>query len=82
MAKKKSIGMVVKSKQAESVRRFLLNNDLLRNDLKIYKDNSFVYLPIKEIAKKIGSYNILFKKFEVIEKKPISYKDIVYFLII
>ena len=77
MTKEKTIAIEVKLKQAEIVRRFLSNNDLLRNDLKIYKKKSFVYLPIKGISKKISSYNILSKEFDVIEKKPKSYKEIV-----
>jgi len=64
-------------RQAEKVRKFLYENNILRTDLKISKDDSFIYLPVKKISKELNYYTTIEKEFEKREKKPKSYKEIV-----
>ncbi|ENO11808.1 hypothetical protein MBGDC06_00197 [Thermoplasmatales archaeon SCGC AB-539-C06] len=45
---RKTIGLCVPLKQAENMRIFLLKNNLLRKDLKLDKDNKFMYFPVKK----------------------------------
>lgn len=63
--------------QAEKVRKYLSENNILRTDLKISKDDSFIYFPIKEISKELNSYTTIEREFEKRETKPKSYKEIV-----
>ena len=77
MITKKATGILVKLKQAEKVRKYLFENKLLRTDMKISKDDSFIYLPVKEVSKEMKSYSIIEKEFEMKETKPRTYKEIV-----
>jgi len=76
MIKKTNLGIYVSLKQAESMHRFLLKNNLLRNDLKIVKDKKRIYFPVTDIPKSLISYKIV-KEFENRLTKPKSYKEIV-----
>jgi len=72
-----AIGVQARLKQAEKVRKYLSENNILRTDLKITKDDSFIYFPVKEISKELNSYTTIEREFEKREKKPKSYKEIV-----
>ena len=72
-----AIGICVKLEQAEKVRRYLSEKKLLRDDLKITKDNEFVYLPIKSITKELDSHKLIKRDFEKRDTKTKSYKEIV-----
>ena len=72
-----AIGVQVGLRQAEKARRYLSENNLLRKDLKVSKDNSFIYFPVKEASHISNSYKIIEKEFETNELKPKSYKEIV-----
>ena len=72
-----SIGVQAGLRQAEKARKYLSENNLLRKDLKVSKDNSSIYFPVKEALHILNSYKIIEKEFEINEKKPKSYKEIV-----
>ena len=77
----KTIGIKVPLKQAEKIRKYLSENNLLRTDLKINKDKIFIHFPIKKIPKEIGydTFKVIKKEFEKYEAKPRSYKDVISF---
>jgi len=77
MGTRTSIGLQAELKQAEKTRKYLSENNLLRKDLKVSKDNSFIYFPVKEALRMSNSYKIIEKEFEINEIKPKSYKEIV-----
>jgi tRNA (guanine37-N1)-methyltransferase len=75
----RTIGIKTPLKRAEKIRRYLSENNLLRTDLKINKDKTFIYFPIKKIPKEIGcdTFKVIKKEFEKYETKPRSYKEII-----
>lgn len=75
MENKKSTGICVHLKDAEKTRRYLYEKNLIRKDLKIEKDEHFIYFPVKSTPKKINSYKVIKKEFVKIVKKPTSYKE-------
>ena len=77
MVKKKAPGICVQLSQAEPVRRYLFERQLLREDLAIKKDEDFIYFPVKEITEDLRSYTIVTASFEEKEIKPRFYKDLV-----
>jgi len=72
-----AIGVQARLRQAEKARKYLSENNLLRKGLKVSKDNSFIYFPVKEAPQISNSYKIIEKEFEINEIKPKSYKEIV-----
>lgn len=70
----KSNAIRVKLQNAERIRRKLVEKNLLKKDLKIKKDDIYIYFPIKKNTK-FQSYEILPVDFEKITKKPRSYKE-------
>ena len=64
-------------KKAEKVRRRLLSSGHLRTDLKIKKDDIYVYLPLKNGNLPLNNFYILTKNFEKHKEKPRSYKEII-----
>lgn len=69
-------GLCIPLKEAEKIRKYLIKNNLLRNDLKIYKDNRFVYLPVKNIPEIDNiNFQVCKKKFKQYKLKPKLYKD-------
>ena len=63
-------------KDGEKVRRYLKVNNLLRDNLKISKDDKYIYFPIiKKINKIKIKYEIKNKTFEKKSKKDIYYKE-------
>ena len=77
MNSKTTNAICVQLQQAETIRRYLFDNNILRNDLKIKKDNNYVYFPIKCIPKTLKSYKIINSEFEKRTTKPTIYKEIV-----
>ena len=76
MIKKISKCVYIPLKDGEKVKRFLKDNNLLRKDLKINKDNKYIYFQIINRFKNIRTkYNIKNKIFEKKSKKSIYYKE-------
>jgi len=77
MKAEKTIGICVPLEQAETIRKYLIENNLLRTDLKINKDKTYIYIPIKKIPKKTkhDTFKIIKKRFEKHHIKPRSYKE-------
>jgi len=76
MVNKNSKCVYVPLKDGEKVRRYLKDNNFLRNDLKINKDTKYIYFPIIDKINKITiKYKIKNKKFEKKSKKDIYYKE-------
>ena len=76
MIKKISKCVYIPLKDGEKVKRFLKDNNLIRKDLKINKDNKYIYFPIINRFKNIRTkYNIKNKIFEKKSKKSIYYKE-------
>jgi tRNA (guanine37-N1)-methyltransferase len=76
MKSEKSLGLLVPSKKAETVRRYLLKHNLLRKDLQIHRESAFVYLPIQKISAFMKSYEIGQQTFLKKEQRPSSYKEL------
>lgn len=72
----KKKGIKIKKENAERFRKYLIEQNLLIKDLKINKNEEFVYFPIKYYPKKISSFEPVKMEFEKIKEKPKSYKDI------
>lgn len=72
----KAIGIQIKLKQAEEIRKYLSNKNLIRKDLKIKRDNEFVYIPVDKIPKELSSYKYKENEFEKIKIEPKSYKEL------
>lgn len=75
--RKKAFGVGVRLNDAESVRRYLKEKKLLRDDLKITKDDECIYFPVVKIPAELRKYKQVIKLFEERKIKPRSYKDIV-----
>jgi tRNA (guanine37-N1)-methyltransferase len=71
-----SKGISVELKQAEKIRKYLSENNLVRKDLKIRKDDRFIYFPVEKITRELNSYKIIERNFEEIKTEPKSYKEI------
>ena len=69
-------GIQVKLDQAEKVRKYLFEKNLIRNDFKIERDDKFVYFPVKKITDELDSYKSVEKNFKKINKNLKSYKEI------
>ncbi len=72
-----AIGIKIKLEQAEKIRRYLFEKNLIRMDLKIKKDDKFIYIPVEKIPKKLSSYKFIENEFEKVKTEPKSYKEIV-----
>jgi tRNA (guanine37-N1)-methyltransferase len=75
MEREVSTGICVHLKNAEKTRKYLSGKNLVRNDLKIEKDEYFIYFPVKNIPEEINTYKVIKKEFVKKEKKPTSYKE-------
>ncbi len=76
MTKKKTKAVRVPLCEAEPVRRYLRERDLLRDDVQIRKEKTSIYFPIKDTEAKLPSYQIVIESFEIRTKIPHSYKDL------
>ncbi len=72
-----AIGLKVGVKQAEKTRKKLVEKKILRDDLRIAKDQFFVYFPVREVTNEVKGYNITKREFKIKTIKPKSYKDLV-----
>jgi len=77
METEETIAISVPLKDAEKIRRHLHEKNIIREDLKIKKDENNIYFPIKKPSKENLSYNIIKKTFQKKEIKPTSYKEII-----
>lgn len=75
--KYQTIGVKVEFDEAEKTRKYLSEKKLLRNDLKINKDDTFIYFPVKNIPEELSDYHIEKREFEKRNSKPRSYKEII-----
>lgn len=76
MIKKKTKAVCVTLSEAEPVRRYLKEHDLLRDDVKIRKEKTTIYFPIKDSPVGLSKYPIITKSFEIRNELPHSYKDL------
>ncbi|HVQ00032.1 MAG TPA: class I SAM-dependent methyltransferase family protein [Candidatus Thermoplasmatota archaeon] len=74
---KKSLGIGVRLADAESVRRYLRQQNILREDLKLMKDQTWIYFPVLKIPTTLSHYQKVELEFEERRKTPRSYKEIV-----
>jgi len=72
-----STGLQVKLKQAEKIRKKLVEKNLLRNDLRINKNKTSIYFPIKKITDEFTSFKLVKKEFKKRKIKSKSYKNII-----
>jgi len=72
----REIGIQVEKKQAEKMRKYLIENNLLVKNLKISRNKEFVYFPVCSNPKNDISYKSIKMKFEKTEEVPRSYKKI------
>lgn len=77
METEETIALSVPLKDAEKIRRYLHEKNIIRDDLKIKKDENNIYFPIKKALKKQLPYNTVKKMFEKKEIKSTSYKEII-----
>ena len=77
MVTEKASSVCVQRKEAELVRKFLRDHNLLRTDLLIRRDDKCIYFPVNEVTDDLKSYTICTKVFEKREITPTSYKGIV-----
>lgn len=73
----KETGIQINKKQAEKVRRYLIEQNLLIKDLKIRRDEEFVYFPVRNLPKNLSNYKLFKMDFGKIKKTTKSYKEIV-----
>lgn len=76
MTKKKTKALCVPLTEAEPVRRFLKEQHLLREDVKIVKEGTSIFFPITNTLENLPSYPVVIKSFEVRTQKPHCYKDL------
>lgn len=77
MVSETTTAICIQLRQAETIRRYLSDKKILRDDLQIKKDRKFIYFPVKNIPEGLKSYKIIKKEFEKRRTKPTSYKEIV-----
>ena len=63
--------------EAEPVRRYLQQQHVLREDVKIAKDEAYLYLPVITVPSKLSSFTVVTRSLEVKAAKPHCYKDLV-----
>ena len=71
-----ALALKVPYSEGESIRRRLIEKGILRTQLKISKDKSFLYLPISFQPKEDASYPVVSMSFEVLEDPQRSYKEL------
>lgn len=77
MEHKKALGICVKKNEAETVRQYLREHHLLRNDLLLKRRGEWIYFPIEGSADEVLSYRVVSRVFEARDTKPASYKELV-----
>ena len=77
MEKEKTIALKVPKAKAESMRRLLIEKNLLRTDLIILKNEKYLYLPIKEDTENDFDFPFVDKVFKKRKEKIESYKELI-----
>jgi len=78
MTREKKVKAVqVDFKQAEKVRKYLITEGLIKDDLRIAKDENFIYFPLNKVSDKLRFYKIVEKEFKKREKKQNTYKEMI-----
>ena len=75
MITKKTTAVCAPLTEAESLRRTLREQNLLRNDVEILKDGKYIYFPVKVVPRESCSYKVVTKFFQLKTVKPHCYKD-------
>ena len=75
MASETTYALRVPLIQAEEKRKYYVQQNLLRSDLTMQKDDSFLYLPLKKIPKDVQRSHIVKRAFTKKDLSPSSYKD-------
>ena len=65
-----------KSKDIEDLRKLLIKKGVINNNLKIFSDDEFVYIPIKKSIPELDTKQIVVKDFQIRENKPRSYVEL------
>ena len=75
----KTKGIRIPIEQAETMRKYLTKNKMLRNDLRTSKNTEFVYFPLKKIPEEINlnRFKIIEKEFKREKSKPKTYKELI-----
>jgi tRNA (guanine37-N1)-methyltransferase len=76
MTKKKTKALCVPLAHAEPIRRYLKEQQLLREDVTVLKEGTCIFFPVKKIPEDLPNYTIVTKSFEVRTIKPHCYKDL------
>lgn len=80
METEKIKGVRTSLQHAETIRRYLSENNILRTDLKIYRNKLYICFPVKNIANILHRETITIEErdFEKQIKKPKTYKDLLH----
>ena len=73
----KATGIQIELKQAEKIRKYLSEKNLINKNLKIRRDKKFVYIPVEKTQQVLNSYDIIQYEFEEIKPEPKTYKEII-----
>ncbi|HDM66864.1 MAG TPA: class I SAM-dependent methyltransferase family protein [Thermoplasmatales archaeon] len=76
MNKIKNIALKVPRKLGEETRRILLERNLLRTDLRIKRNQEYLYLPLIREDDNLPNLPVVVKEFQLQEKRNIYYKDL------
>ncbi len=76
MVTEESLAVKIEKKKGEEVRLFLLKNNLIRSNLRIKKDEQFLYIPIICSSILLSNYDIVTKRFEKNEERIDSYQQL------
>jgi tRNA (guanine37-N1)-methyltransferase len=63
--------------EAEPVRRYLRQQQVLREDVKIAKDETYLYLPVTTVPSKLSSITVVTRSLELKVAIPHCYKELV-----
>ncbi len=76
MTTKKTKALCVPLPEAETVRRYLKKQHLLREDIKIVKERTCIYFPVVSKPKGLPDYPVVAKAFEIRKITAHCYKDL------
>jgi len=71
-----SLAVKIKKTKGEQTRVFLRNHELLRFDLKIKRNNDFLFIPVKEAIKEYDDFVIVKNVFEKTKQSIDKYQDL------
>jgi len=76
MVTEESLAVKIEKEKGEEARLFLQKNDLIRSDLRIKKDEQFLYIPISCKSNLVSDYDIITGIFKKTEKRIDSYQQL------